>query len=224
MPRIPAPRCLRCGGPVSGRSRTAPPEGCAACASWPPFLVVLRSPFAHAGTAARAVRALKYGGWKAVADPLARSLEAPGRRLLDRLGSDGSVVVPVPLSPARRRERGFNQAELLACGLTACLGARGALRPDLLARRPGRGRQAGAGRLARRENVLGRFAATASSAGGGPAVLLIDDVVTTGATLVACARALHEAGFGPIGALTFSRTLGRPRGPSSNRKRDDRGT
>lgn len=127
----------------------------------------------------------------------------------------------MPLSPARLRERGFNQAGLLASELATELGIP---RRDLLSRRPGGRRQVGAGRVARRENVQGRFVATETANADSAAVLLVDDVVTTGATLVACATALHEAGFGPIGGLTFSRTLRGPRGSSGNRERDDRGT
>jgi ComF family protein len=148
-------------------------------------------------------------------------MASSARVALARLDGLDTVLIPVPLSAARLRERGFNQADELA---TALAGHLGIVRVSPITRAPGRGRQAGAGRTARRHNVQGRFVCGRSRAGKGRDALLIDDVVTTGSTLIECASVLRETGFGRIGALTFARTLRRPPGSPGNRKRDDRGT
>ncbi|MDX1578521.1 MAG: hypothetical protein R3266_08550, partial [Gemmatimonadota bacterium] len=86
-------------------------------------------------------------------------------------------------------------------------------------RKPGGGPQARLGGTFRRENVGGRFAYRGSRPAATRPVLLVDDVLTTGATAFACAEALSEAGFGPIGVVTFARTL-RPLDGSPTPKED----
>ncbi|MDX1395630.1 MAG: hypothetical protein R3195_14705 [Gemmatimonadota bacterium] len=114
------------------------------------------------------------------------------------------------MSPARRRERGFNQAEDLADGVAASLGLE--VR-TVLARDGGAGRQAGAGIRGRAANVQGRFRATTRAGVGLRRAILVDDVLTTGATALACVDALSQAGFTHIGVLTFARTLRTKRRP-----------
>jgi len=167
-------------------------------------LAVADAPHAYDGVAEDVVRALKYGRWRSVATPMAEAMRPIAATLTARLGGEeGCVLVPVPATPSRLRERGFNQARVLADALGAALGL---AVEEVLAREAGGGRQAAAGASTRRANVLGRFRATA-----GPRVprgaLIVDDVLTTGATVCACADALAEAGFARIGALTFARTL-----------------
>jgi len=191
LPRMAAPRCRRCGA-----TRYLPdwdPESCPQCFSWPPELRRASAPCRMEGGAERLVHALKFEGHHALAPAMAREMVPEVRRLIpleaERRGRV-PVLVPVPLSPARRRERGFNQAELLARALSARLGWE--VR-DLLLRRPGGRRQARLGRRERSRNVEGRFRRRSSArlpAGEPPRVLLVDDVITTGATAVACARAL----------------------------------
>ena len=138
-------------------------------------------------------------------------MTGPGKRVLRAVGGgEPCVVVPVPLSPARRRERGFNQAEDLADGVAESCGleVRG-----VLARGGGDRRQAGAGIRGRAANVQGRFRAIARPGAGRGRVILVDDVLTTGATALACVDALSQAGFTHIGVLTFARTLRTKRGP-----------
>jgi ComF family protein len=117
------------------------------------------------------------------------------------------VVVPVPLHASRERERGYNQATLLARETVRSLEARQvptALGERMLERRRATPPQVGLDGAQRRENVKGAFRA-ASDAVFGRRVLLIDDVCTTGATLEACAVALRESGARGVRALTFAR-------------------
>jgi predicted amidophosphoribosyltransferase len=118
----------------------------------------------------------------------------------------GRQLVPVPLHPARARRRGFNQAERLA----ASIGRRTGLPvTDCLARRgPAGERQLGRGR----EERLGGIAGSIELRRGVPApprAVLVDDVVTTGATLAACAAALRDAGSREVAAVAYARTPGR---------------
>ena len=155
--------------------------------------------------AARVVRELKYRGWAALAEGMGAAMKEPAIRLLggETLQAAQTTLVPVPVTLARLRERGFNQARLLAEPLGATLG-----HPvlDVLERLPGRRPQAGLGRSERKVNVRGRVRASAGPEAGQPkAALLVDDVVTTGATAAACARALTEAGWRPLGVVSFAR-------------------
>ena len=152
------------------------------------------------GDAARLVRALKFGRWWSLGDLMGRAMADEARRVVER---GPAVLVPVPLSPARRRERGFNQAALLARGLAA---ATGWPVRELLRRRPGGRRQARLGRRERARNVRGRFVTAGPSAGDRPLVV-VDDVLTTGATAAACCGALADGGGTVAGAVAFAHAL-----------------
>ena len=137
---------------------------------------------------------------------MGRDMAPAARRVA---GEAEGVLVPVPLTPARRRERGFNQAELLARSLGERLGwpCR-----RLLTRRPGGRRQARLSRRLRSENVRARFVAAAlepaaAKVGARRPVVLVDDVLTTAATAIACCRALDGAGHEVAGAVTYVRSL-----------------
>jgi ComF family protein len=186
------PLCLACRGSL--RPLGAPPSELAGVRSW--------AAVAYEGAARDLVRALKYRGAVAVADTMAAQIVARAPAELLR----GGVLVPVPLHPARRRRRGFNQAELLA----RAIGRRGGLPAATCLRRvgPERGTQVGRGRDERLESLRGQIRPITDDARPTVAVL-VDDVATTGATLAACAAALHAHGTGHVVALTYARTLGR---------------
>jgi ComF family protein len=156
----------------------------------------------YEGPARALVRALKFRGAVGLVDAMAAQMAAnapPG--LLERRS-----LVPVPLHAARRRRRGFNQAEQLAVRLSRRAGLAMA---DCLERTVGgaRASQVGRGREERVRAVEGiRVRA------GAPLprrALLVDDVVTTGSTLAACAAALEAAGVSDISAIAYARTPGR---------------
>lgn len=146
------------------------------------------------------IHALKYDGRRSTAPRLAELMKKQGAHLV--AGAD--CAVPVPLHPARERERGFNQADDLARGL-------GLPVARVLRRVKSTMPQVDLSADARRTNVAGAF----SCSGGAldPAfrvVLLVDDVTTTGATLEACTRALKAAGAREVRALTAARVSSSP--------------
>lgn len=152
-----------------------------------------RAPLAYEGPAKELVKALKFRGALPLASLMAAQMavHAP----------PGGVIVPVPPSRTRLRERGFDPAALLARELAARTGAE--LQP-LLRRLDRAGRQVGAPRAERRGEGRHRIELRADPPG---AVVLVDDVHTTGATLAACARALRDGGAARVDALTYARTL-----------------
>ena len=109
------------------------------------------------------------------------------------------VLVPVPLHPRRRLERGYNQTELLARELQRRTRLEVAARA--LVRRKETAPQAGLSAAARRRNVTGAFAVRQRPRVAGRVVVLLDDVWTTGATALACARILKEAGAAEVRLL-----------------------
>ena len=204
MRRIGPPLCGRCGQPLDRWSARWEAEGagrghCEFCAEWPAELAWAASAvWLEEGPARSLVYALKYGGWRVAARPMAAVIAAalaPRLRGLDAL-------VPIPLGRTRLRERGHNQAALLADALGRATGVR-VLHAALVRARETRTqtRLSPAGRW---ENTRGAFTASGKSLGG-MHVALVDDVVTTGATLGAAAQALAELGTASIGAATFAR-------------------
>jgi ComF family protein len=133
--------------------------------------------------------------------PLSRLL-LPALRALE-LGP-GDVFVPVPLHRARLVERGYNQSALLARALSRATGA--AFAPELLVRTRRTEQQARLGREARRHNVARAFVARRAWACG--RVILVDDVITTGATALACIEALQSAASAPIAVVALARAAG----------------
>jgi len=159
------------------------------------------------GPAGDLVRALKYGGRLSVASLLAR-LAVPTAR---RVAVDGTDrVVPVPLHAARLRERGFNQSRAIASLLAEDLGLE--LADGLQRIRPTRS-QTELSEPEREKNVAGAFGGMGRLAG--LRVLLVDDVVTTGATLLAAAQAALADGAAAVAAVAVAGARGgAPRGES----------
>ncbi len=154
----------------------------------------------YAGAVRHALRDLKYGGERRLVSPLAVAMAARWRVA----GAGGDLLVPVPVHASRRRERGFDQAELLAEGLGGEIGL-----PMLAALERGRATvaQFHLDRGARSTNVRGAFRVrpVAAAQVQGRWAVLIDDVVTTGSTLAECATALLVAGAAGVSALTVAR-------------------
>jgi ComF family protein len=147
------------------------------------------------------LHALKFRGRRRLAHLLGR--EAGRRWVASGELSGAAALVPVPLSRARRRERGYNQAELIARGVARETGI--PIRLGILKRIRERPPQAGLSRSARRKNVTGVYRAKLPPRLRGEVLLLVDDVLTTGATAEAASRALLAAGAGAVDVLTLAR-------------------
>ena len=157
--------------------------------------------FAHAGNLRRALQRLKYGGSGKVALPLARAA-APALEALTRVC--GSLpLVPVPVHAARQRQRGYNQAALLAEALGRELGLPVV---ELLERRKATAHQHGLGKAARLHNLRGAFALRAA-ARVPPRLILVDDILTSSATLEACAQVLMAAGAASVHGFAIAREV-----------------
>lgn len=192
VPYLPAGACLRCATP--------PPRGrtCYACRRLSPALVNVRAVCIYEGVARTAVHTLKFRSGRYVAPVLGRLL----RENLARQPLRADLVVPVPMPSRRLRERGYNQARLLAEQVVEQVG--GTLAPGLLEKddRPPQRTLAAAERLA---NLRGAIRCTDPARVAGRRVLLTDDVMTTGATLSMCAEALADAGAERVSGLVFAR-------------------
>ncbi len=186
--------CRRCARPMRSAAM------CARCAEDPPPLASLVAVFAFDGAVRAAVHALKYDGVRGLIPLLgAEMMAAYGAR---RARPD--AVVPVPLHRRRLRERGYNQAALLARPIAEALGA--PVVPGLLERIIDTPRQVVATNEAERaRQVAGAFLAGESARGR--SVLLVDDVCTTASTLNSAARALRDAGAARVSALVLAREL-----------------
>lgn len=200
-----APRCPRCASRL-------PPEmpQCPACRHDPPpqSRTVCAVDYAFPWDAL--LRRLKFGGQVELARPLGRMLA----QAVDAAGGPApDVATVVPLAARRLASRGYNQAWLIA--QQACRGRRLPLRHDLLVRLVDTPGQATLDRAQRLANLRDAFGVSAAARGGvaGRRIAIVDDVVTTGATVAECARALHAAGAADVVVWAVART---PAGAASS--------
>lgn len=197
--------CTRCRQPL-------PPVGpCRFCAEWPSVVTQVHSAVWLEDEAREILHHLKYGGYWVLADAAAETID----RTMPR--RPYGMLCPIPLARRRLRERGYNQAEMLAAALARRWGL--PLLPGLLQRTRETKTQTKLDPARRKQNVTGAFSASSASGGGvvkggdgaegrgGRAVILVDDVLTTGATIAAAADALERAGWAEVHAVTFARAL-----------------
>lgn len=192
--------CGACGGALTARAGEPAGVPVGMPSDVPLPLVQLEWCATYGGVVRDALHALKYRGEKRLAAPLGAAAAVRWREA----SVGGDALVHVPVHPARRAARGYDQAELLARSAAEALGfpARAALR-----RQRATAPQYELGRDRRAANVADAFGVDPAhrNAVAGRWLVLVDDVVTTGATLVACAEALLEAGAAAVSALTIAR-------------------
>jgi ComF family protein len=193
VPRIVPPLCHRCGEPLA-----RPGDLCYNCRREPLQIDGIRSVALFEGPLRQAVHHLKYTGQRGLASSLGSLLVEYWQG--NSLPAD--VLVPVPLHASRQRERGYNQAALLAHELAAAASL--PVIEGCLVRTRQTAPQINLKSDERKANVREAFACVDGRLAGRQ-VLLLDDVCTTGATLEACAMACRQAGARSVWALTLAR-------------------
>ena len=196
--------CTRCGAPRLQTGRAVDVASCPECVEWPTEIIWARCAFLMHPPADRIVHQIKYRGWKALARPMAESVVSAIRS--SGLNTSDSIVVPVPTTSSRERERGYNQAELLAREVANQLRCSCEL---LLHRTGSKGTQTTLQPAARGANVAGAFGLreNAGEVIRGANIIIVDDVLTTGATILECTRTLVDAGARTIAVLTYARAF-----------------
>jgi ComF family protein len=202
--------CAQCGLPIpSGLAEDSARPICPQCRDKEFEFDFARSYGLYGGQLRAAILQLKFRRRERLGKKLGELL-ASRWKLFEAPNASPPMVVPVPLHSARQCERGFNQAELLARGLCAKLarsreGKNLRVETGCVKRSRATASQTGLNFEERRENVRGVFAVTRPERVRGREVVLVDDVMTTGATLSACAGALKQAGALRVSALTLAR-------------------
>lgn len=198
-PRIEPPFCRICGDPVAGDIQHD--YSCFSCARETPAFDGARSAVRYESAVGQAVRALKYSHAVWLAPDLAELLSACVQAEFPEIAFD--LVTSVPLFAARRRERGFNQSALLGRELARRLGV--PFREKILRRIRPTVSQTGLTASQRAANVCGAFRVGLFARPAGWRILLVDDVMTTGATVNACARVLKKSGAASVHVVTVAR-------------------
>lgn len=181
------PFCAQCGEPAPAI------EGlCGLCRRGEHIFDFARSALLFTGTLREIIHHLKYTDRVSLANPLGDIL----KNCLNNEPFTGNLIVPVPLHRRRERQRGFNQAELIAARLGRHLTTR------LLRRRKNTPSQTGLSRSERKRNLAGAFEVRGHIRG---TVIIVDDVYTTGSTMNEIARTLKRAGAERVEVLTVAR-------------------
>lgn len=186
----PATACRRCGHPAEHG-----PDTCRRCRTWSPELTAVRAAYEFDGPARAAIHRVKYRGEYARAAWCAAEM----RGLLTALPVPPDAICAVPLARRRRRTRGFNQSEVIARTLAEQVGLPFV---DALERTRDTSPQVGLSAAERQTNVLGAFQARMPL--DGAVLAIVDDVLTTGATLRACASAASRAGAAEVFGLVLA--------------------
>ncbi|MBU0725175.1 MAG: ComF family protein [Alphaproteobacteria bacterium] len=195
------PHCACCGLPFSFEMTEQ--SLCAACVASPPPYGRLRAAMRYGDVGRKLILGYKHGDQLHMTPALAGWLERAGAELL----AEAEIIVPVPLHRWRLLRRRYNQAALLALALGRRRGLPVAV--DALARMRNTRSQGGLRRRQRLRNLAGAMAVPPlkRSLLAGKHVLLVDDVVTTGATIAACARALRAAGAVQVDVIALARVF-----------------
>ena len=204
-------RCAVCADPLPPALQSAADSQplCTACNQELPAFARAASYGAYRDELRELIHLLKYQEIRSAAGVLGRLLVQAAEPLLSSSGAGSLLVAPVPLHSGKFRERGFNQAELIAQAalreLARVSGRNLDFDTTVLLRRRATESQVGMRREQRRENIRGAFTASKEVVAGRE-VLLIDDVMTTGSTVSECARVLRAAGARTVLVATVARS------------------
>jgi ComF family protein len=200
--------CSICGERLSALALFSEGEArCALCRRLEPPYVKAAAYGSYESGLRELIHLLKYDGVRPAANVLGRMLSDAVVPLQRLFAADPMLIVPVPLHARKRRQRGFNQAELIARAAWKLQPSRRFELKPVLDRIRETQAQIGLSRHDRRENLRGAFAVTAPQAIRGREVLLVDDVFTTGTTASECALVLRRAGAAKVYVATVARTL-----------------
>ncbi len=207
---IDAPVCEVCGERLASHHLLDESEGrgrCGLCRRWEPPFAKAAAYGSYEGGLRDLIHLLKYERVRPAANVLGRMLSEAIAMLAPHFAGAGLVVVPVPLHPAKHRQRGFNQSEVVARAALKCVPLHPTVCADALARVRPTESQTGLTRHRRRENIRGAFKVIRPDLVAGREVLLVDDVFTTGTTVSECARVLRRAGAERVLVATVARVL-----------------
>ena len=192
LPYLDAAHCPTCALPAPAG------EVCGQCLKRPPLFTSATAVFGYTFPLDKLIQAMKYGEQLALAYAFAQKLA----RRIDKTGLP-DYVIPMPLHPAKLRERGFNQSQLLAAGTARELGLE--LLPHACRRMRNTPPQSTLPWKERKKNMRDAFCCDVDLTG--KRVALVDDVLTTGASLNALADAVQKRGAAEISAWVVARTL-----------------
>ena len=199
--RIRAPMCACCGLPLAGDVKGE--ARCLGCQRGSPRFDLARAVFPYASPVAPIIRSFKFHDEFFLGSMMAERVVKLG--WMPSGIQDVDAVAPVPLHPRRRRERGYDQARLLAAAFAR--GMNWPLVPGALKRTRYTSQQTRLTFNRRWANVRGAFTASAKHNLRGLHLLLVDDVMTTGATANECAKALKKAGAARVSVFALARAM-----------------
>ena len=198
--------CEVCGERLPGLGGPIDVEMCTACREARPSFSKAAAYGSYDGELRELIHLFKYERVEAAARVLGGMLAEAIQKL--GIGGDTVLVVPVPLHRSKRRQRGFNQAELICrAALKKLAMPNFQFASGLLERRRATVSQIGLTRPQRTENIRGAFRVVHLNRVQGRDILLVDDVLTTGTTASECARILRKAGAKDVWVATVARTL-----------------
>jgi ComF family protein len=198
---IAPPLCVTCGAPFEFAVSDA--QRCASCHAAPPAYDRARAAILYDEHSRGLILGFKHGDRLHAAPAFAAWVRRAGAELLD----DADIVAPVPLHRWRLLRRRYNQAALIADGAARLAGITHL--PDLLERHRATPSQGALGASARARNVAGAFRLNPRHADRvkGSRIVLVDDVLTTGATVSACARTLRRGGAARVDVISLARVV-----------------
>ena len=195
LPFIPEDACVKCGGRVSGMENI-----CIDCKAEDRAFEKCFCILDYDGDVRNKILKFKSKKYKNIGNAFAHLIYEK----FEKINIPFDIIIPVPIHENRKRQRGFNQSEILCTEIKKYYGR---VNVDAMIRKLDTPRQAGLNRDNRQENLDGAFKVVNKSKIKGKIVLVVDDIFTTGVTLNECAKALLKAGASKVYGLCLSRAV-----------------